>query len=415
MVNGIQSASCGVAGGVRGGADGFAGLTVDWGLFSVAVDLSSKTQDPDAPYVLLSARTVQHDPKILLIRPSALGDVLRSVPLAASLKAVFPGCTLDWGVQTGFEDAVRAHPAVNEVISFPRRDLSGWWRSPRVAGRAWRFFRGLRRNYDLAIDAQGLGRSGLMLLASGAGRRIGFSQAREFGWLGANERHQVGPGANAGDHMLELLSKAGIPPVPDLQLHVPEDSDLRWRELRTERGITGSYVALAPTSRWSSKAWPEERWGPLARHLLDACDVEPVVLLGSPSEHAILERIALAGGDGVEILAGAASVGVSMAAVRDARLVVANDSAMLHAAAGFGVALVGLFGPTDPAISGPYGRVQDTLRPDSTHTRGVHYRDRGLDDRLLRLISLEDVVAAAEQRLHVQSGPAPAASGGGMS
>ncbi|MCH2162151.1 MAG: glycosyltransferase family 9 protein, partial [Phycisphaerales bacterium] len=332
--------------------------------------------------------TVQHDPRILLIRPSALGDVLRSVPVAVSIKKAFPSCTLDWVVQNGFEDAVRSHPAVNEVIAFPRRELAAWWRSPRVAARTWRFFRGLRRGYDLAIDVQGLGRSGLMLLASRGTRRVGFARSREFAWIGANERYRVDPTLNAVDLMLGLLDQAGIPPVADLRLHVPPDAEEQWQALRGRRGLDGSYVALAPTSRWPTKAWPAEWWGPLARHLLDG-GLDRVVLLGAPGEKPILQRIAADAGDGVEILAGPATVGVSMAAVRDARLVVANDSAMLHAAAGFDVPLLGLFGPTDPAISGPHGRLADTLRAEEAGVAEAHYRDRGLDDRLMRAIPLE--------------------------
>ncbi len=318
--------------------------------------------------------------------------------MAASIKAAFPGCTLDWVVQNGFEDAVRSHPAVNEVIAFPRRELAGWWRSPRVAVRTWRFFRGLRRGYDLAIDVQGLGRSGLMLLATRATRRVGFAQAREFGWIGANERYRIDPGANAVDRMLGLLAEAGIPPVPDLQLYVPPDSESQWEAWRVEHDLGGLYAALAPTSRWATKAWPEQWWGPLARHLLDR-GLDRVVLLGAPNEKPTLQRIAAQGGRGVEILAGAGTVGVSMAAVRDARLVVANDSAMLHAAAGFDVPLIGLFGPTDPVISGPYGRLGDTIQADQAQSSDAHYRDRGLDDRLMREITLEQVLDAVDRRL----------------
>ena len=93
----------------------------------------------------------------------------------------------------------------------------------------------------------------------------------------------------------------------------------------------------------------------------------------------------------------------AMAAVRDATLFLGNDSAMLHAATGFDVPLVGLFGPTDPADCGPYGRVEDTIRAASV-PGGVHYRDRNLGDRLMRMIEIDEVHAAAVARLRSEEG-----------
>ena len=84
--------------------------------------------------------------------------------------------------------------------------------------------------------------------------------------------------------------------------------------------------------------------------------------------------------------------------MREAAILLGNDSAMLHAAAGFGSPLVGLFGPTDPAVCGPYGRIEDTIR--SSEAGGdVHYRDRTLGDRLMRGIPVEQVVEMALDRI----------------
>lgn len=356
----------------------------DCGLFSLAIDLSSR--DHERRY----DSTVQDDPRILLIRPSALGDVLRTVPVVASLKAAFPRATIDWVVQQGFEDAVRAHPAVDRVVPFARASLGRWWRSPKQAKALSRFGRMLRGRYDLAIDMQGLGRSGLMLFATGAPRRIGFRNARELAFLGANERYEVDRELHAVTRMLTLLERAGIEPIEDMRLVVPNNSDAAWQRVRKAMDLPSGYVAFAPTSRWQSKAWPADHWRALATAVLGK-GVEHVVLLGAPHERAELAAIASVLPAKIAVLAGEATVGVSMAAVRDARALVANDSAMLHAAAGFDTPLVGLFGPTDPLVSGPFGRLADTLRAPEAHVRNVHYRDRGLGDGLMRLIEVNDV------------------------
>lgn len=336
-------------------------------------------------------------PRILLIRPSALGDVFRSVPLAASLFRAFPENPIDWVVQEEFSDAIRAHPAVSRVIGFPRRRLQHWWRSPPAMATGWRFFRGLRGNYAVAIDAQGLARSGLMAFASGADRRIGFADASEGAWLGYNARIPVAADLSAVDRMLGLLEGAGIEPIADSRLRVPEDVEAGWSAWRSASLGTAGFVALAPTSRWTSKEWPADHWCRLVEGLLGERLAERIVLLGAPSETALLRELA-GDRDEVVVMAGAGPLAMSMAAVRDATLLVANDSAMLHAAVGFDVPLVGLFGPTDPAISGPYGRVSDCIASPLADP-AIHYRDRGIGDRLMRAIPVDEVLGACRERL----------------
>ena len=241
-----------------------------------------------------------------------------------------------------------------------------------------------------------------MAIFSGARTRIGFADAREFGWVGLNRRIRVEKGLPAVDRMLAMLAGAGIVPTLDLRLVVPEDAEADWAAWR-DRHLGGArYAALAPTARWRSKQWPEARFAELARRLLDEGRVDRVLLLGAPSEVGTLGDIA---GDRSDIvsIAGAGPLAWSMAAVRDAAIVVGNDSAMLHAAAGFHRPLVGLFGPTDPVECGPCGRVADTIRADGVGPE-VHYRDRGLGDQLMRRIEVDPVVELAAARLDGSSG-----------
>ena len=335
--------------------------------------------------------------RILLIRPSALGDVFRSIPVLSSLSRAFPGVPIDWVVQEGFEDAIRAHPAVARAIPFPRRRIQHWWRSPAQARQAIDFFRGLRGGYHLVVDAQGLARSGLMAFASGGGRRIGFADAPEGAWLAYTDRIAVPEGLHAVDRMLAMLEGAGIAPITDSGLFVPEDVEVDWASWRSSSIGDGPYIALAPTSRWVSKEWPADHWAELARRLLGDGHTKRIVLLGGSGEVERLIQIA-GGRSGIEILAGQGPLAWSMAAVRDASLVVANDSAMLHAAAGFDVPLVGLFGPTDASISGPFGRISDCITsPDADPS--LHYRDRKIGDRVMRAISVDSVHSACVARL----------------
>ena len=205
--------------------------------------------------------------------------------------------------------------------------------------------------------------------------------------------------------MLALLEGAGIPPIPDLSLYVPEDVESDWQSWRSSRiesggSNPGGYAAIAPTSRWLSKEWPLERWVAVGERLLESGRVSNILMLGAPSEVGKIQD-AIGEREGFQSLAGEGPLSWSMAAVRDSSILLGNDSAMLHAAAGFAVPLVGLFGPTDPAICGPYGRIQDTIRAPGVGT-DVHYRDRGLGDRLMREIAVEEVVEMAIDRITVR-------------
>jgi len=358
-------------------------------------------------------RVKSHEPaRILLIRPSALGDVCRSVPVAASLRASFPEARISWLVQRGFEDAVRAHPAVDEVVPFPRRELASWWRSPAAFAATLRFLRSLGGRFDLVVDAQGLLRSGLLAGATRAPRRIGYADAREFGWFFLTERIRVTE-RHAVERMLALLANAGIPPVPDASLRVPPDAAASWRaKAASSRAECGPYAVLAPTSRWASKDWPTERWRKLAREVLER-GFATVYLFGSDDERERIEatRPTGPGRERVVNLAGCTSLGERMAAIAGSSLVVANDSAATHMAVGFARPLLALYGPTDPAESGPFRRPRSVLRSAEAARSRAHYRDRSLGDRLMRGIAVADVLAAldrgdAEADLPVAAGAA---------
>lgn len=333
---------------------------------------------------------------ILLIRPSALGDVCRSVPVLASLRAAHPGARIDWLVQDTFADAVAAHPALTSVIPFERAAL-GRDLATGEPGSTIDLVRRLRAaRYDLVIDAQGLFRSGLLALATGSPRRIGYTNAQELGWLGYNERHHVPRESHAVDRMLALLARAGIPPITDMRLHTLPTWK-QWAEitLGLARGTdAGRGVAvLAPTSRWPGKRWPAARFAELARALLDM-GFDRVAVVGAKSERTqcgpLLE---LASRDErVLDLIGKTSVGELMAVIELASIVVANDSAAIHMAVGFDRPMVALYGPTSIARVGPYRRERDVIQhvePGET----LDHKDEHAGIAMMARISVDEVVA----------------------
>lgn len=335
--------------------------------------------------------------RVLIIRPSALGDVCRSVPVLASLRRAWPGAQIDWLVQDAYAPAIEAHPGLTRAVHFARRRFGSLLRGGRV-GEVFAWLGALRRaDYDLVLDCQGLLRSGVFAWFTRAPRRVGFADARELGWLGVNKRVRGAENLHTVDRMLELVRAVGVEPIRDLRLY----SDPAARErVRGDVALAGRrFVLVAPTSRWPGKRWPADRFAAAACELLGR-GVEAIVLVGAPSEREqmgplldlakreprVIDRI------------GSTSVADLMALVEASALVIANDSAPLHMAVGFDRPIVALFGPTRTERVGPYGRAVDVIQ----HTKPgetLDHKNEAAGCALMDQISVEEVVRAAVARL----------------
>lgn len=336
--------------------------------------------------------------RILLIRPSALGDVCRSTPLLASLKRRYPSASIDWLVQDSFAPAIAAHPSLHRAVMFPRAGLrAGLMLTPAWWERAAQLLRSLRGpHYDWVIDAQGLFRSGVLARLTGCSRRTGYANAQELGWLWLTRRHGVARDRHTVDRMLALLEAEGVPPVHDLRLYAAA-RDQAWAA--SVLG-DGRVLVLAPTSRWEGKRWPAERFAHVAQRVLGAGWAERVAVVASAGERAQCgPLLALAQRDSrVADLVGRTSVGELLAVIERAALVIANDSAAVHMAVGFDRPLVALYGPTRVDLVGPYGRAHDVLQPEPP-APGVSHKDASAGRAMMERISVDDVLRAAEARL----------------
>ena len=335
---------------------------------------------------------------VLLVRPSALGDVCRSVPVLSAMRRLWPKAHLGWLVQSDFVDAIRAHPDLDEIIRFPRNQLRGAWKSPAKARGLVSFLKFLRgADWDMVIDCQGLARSAFFSRLTGAKVRTGFQGADECAWIQYTNRVSV-EARHAVDRMMGLLNAPAEARKPDMRLYTPEDA-ARWWTL--ESHSSNSYVVFAPKSRWSSKEWPERRWVELAQRLSENVSGS-IILTGSGSERAAVDDMARQmkskGVDSIS-LAGRTTIGQTMAVIEKASLVVANDSAPMHLAVGYDRPLVGLFGPTDPAEVGPYGREDTVIRPDNAVGSGRDYRMPEPDSGSMSEIEVEVVLDMALSQL----------------
>ncbi len=359
--------------------------------------------------------------RILLIRPSSLGDVVRTAPAAASLRRAFPDATIDWVVAEAFIPAVKHHPAINRIIPFPRAAIGNHLRRLQLRPiRDWLATLAVSDDgnpYDLAIDLQGLLRSGLMARATRAQRKVGFADAREGGWLFYNERIRVARGLSHIDRDVELLRAIGVPPSsddqgrsPDLRLYPGEaardfaESDARLKGKR--------FIVFAPTTRGAGRAWPMDRYAELARRLFGRAEehgLDALVVVGAKNERLACASLLHAGRHEKRLvdLVGATDIPKWMAVLERAALVVCNDSAAMHVACAFHRPLVALMGPTRPEISGPYQRAHDAISKLKPGER-VRHRDASRSADIMRRITVDEVEEACVSRLqtaHAQRPP----------
>jgi heptosyltransferase-1 len=328
--------------------------------------------------------------RILLIKPSALGDVVHTIPVLVKLRARYPSARIDWLITPENADIVRCHPALSNVVLFARRDFS-------KRGRRWRalvaFFDLLkqirRAKYDLVVDMHGQLRSAFFALVSGAHVRIGFDRpikrvltvsaehdlrnVPSHGWRGAREgswvayTHRVSIptlDVHAIDRYLWVGPLLGFDDdPPDLTIHLSSDTVRNVEQLLEEHGVTPDMplVILVPGTIWETKHWTIEGFAGVARQFLHGGFA--VALAGTKRDQQRCRQIAAAA-PGVCDLSGKTTPAELAALIRRAEVAVTNDSGSMHVAASLGKPMVSVFGPTNPVHIGPYQRPESVVRVD---------------------------------------------------
>lgn len=292
--------------------------------------------------------------RVCLIKPSALGDVVQTLPVVAGLRRRWPAATISWVVNRGFASLIEGHPDVDEVIPFDRaaRGVARWRGYAEFAGR-------LRRGrFDLAIDLQGLLRSGLMARLTGAGRRVGFAQGREGSPRCYTDRVDVPvvlPAVIRNWRVAEALGCQGPPPAS----RVPMGSGEREWVAGVLAGAARPWLVIHPGAQWETKRWPTEHFAVIARRAL-AAHGGTVVLVGAAAEAE--NCAALAAALRPDVTAGRVrdlaqqTTLLQLAAVSEAADVfLAGDTGPMHLAAAVGTRVVALYTCTTPLRAAPHG------------------------------------------------------------
>lgn len=345
--------------------------------------------------------------KILIVRLGAMGDILHALPAVTGIRAALPDATIGWMVEERWSELLAAagtaingavdsgRPAVNQIHYVNTRQ----WRS--------RMFRsGIRSmiqeamrpvraaNYDVALDFQGAIKSAVLARMSGALVKAGFVTPRESAARFLySERY-----GRTGEHVIEqnvgLASQAlkkftGSEEIKLLAPLLPHDPAAeRWAEAEILRlGIAG-FVLMNPGAGWGAKQWPPQRYGEVARAL--SIHGLKTLINAAPGEESLAQQlIDVSGGNAFMVRS---TIGQLIALTRRARLFVGGDTGPLHLAATLGIPTVGLFGPTDPARTGPFGIKCVALRHPESRTTFSHHKET--EHGLLK-ITAEETIAAA--------------------
>ncbi len=317
--------------------------------------------------------------KILILKPSSLGDVIQALPVLRLLKLHFRDAEIYWWIDSALAPLLENDPDLAGIVRFERRR----WASPRHWPEMLRSIRWMReQHFNLVIDLQCLARSGAFAWLANGEFLVGLDETRE----GARGYYDVAVRrdsfhTHAVDWYLSVLPPLGVPVHKNFQW-LPERSLVatgvkrKWpgafvsnphsaipaAPQRSEDGRKPHLITLQPGARWQTKRWPVEYFTELVRLLLKKFPDARFAILGAAEDRPLGEIISRAGPESCLNLCGETSLPEMVEWLRFCDLMITNDTGPMHAAAALGKPLVALFGPTEPRRTGPYGQLENVLR-----------------------------------------------------
>ena len=330
--------------------------------------------------------------KTLVVRLSAIGDVVHTLPALAALKR--RGHEVDWIVEPKARALVERNPAVARAIPAPAARLA-------ALGRVRASARELRQaRYDTALDMQGLWKSAVWARAAGARQVVGFAgpwRREPLSEMLLGTRVHLAPEpAHVIDKNLALLRVLDIEAVGTREFPLPASDD-ETRRVSGEIAARGwrDLAILNPGGGWASKLWPAAAYGAVAQGLA-ARGLTPVVTWGPGEEKLADEVVGASAGKAQRCFPTGLLEFAALA--RLARVMVAADTGPLHLACAVGAPVVGIFGPTDPARNGPFSAGDVTVRRLPL-CAPCHRRRCWIHDGVMAAVPAAQVLAAADRRL----------------
>jgi len=299
--------------------------------------------------------------RILIVKLSAIGDVVQALPALEAIKRAHPHADVDWAVEEAASDILAEHPLVDRLLVSRRK---AW---ARMLSRPSTFLDGLKgfigflrelraRKYDIAVDLQGLLKSGVIIGLSRAKRKVGYAGTRELSYLFLNEcLPSYDPEKHALERYLDVARYLGaVDPKPACTLPIGRERASMRERLKGAVPDGKKLVVINPVARWKTKLWQEEKFAQLADRLVLERNAV-VVLTGGTADRPVTGRIRAMMKQQAMDWAGETTLRELAALASLSDLFVTTDTGPMHLAAAAGAKVLALFGPTAPWRTGPYG------------------------------------------------------------
>ena len=321
---------------------------------------------------MIMARTFKN---ILIIKPSSLGDVVMALPGLSALRKAYPDAKISWLIRPEFTGLLEGHRLLDDIIIFDRKLLGKAWFNPRALGSLVSLILRLRRSkFDAVIDLQGLFRTACLGWLSGCRKRFGMAKAREFAHIFYNNKVSEQNCLHMVDYYLKVVKAAGAADIgaefifPDN----PAVSDSVKKQL-VEHGVDpDNYAVFVPGSAHRDKCWPVEKFAALADKLSSGFGWS-IIATGTESERQTVEKLKQTAGAAIINFAGLTNLLQLTYLFKSAKLVLSNDTGPGHIAAVLDVPVVLIFGCSNPARVGPYGK-SDCVVAVEPDGRGLEFK-----------------------------------------
>jgi len=311
---------------------------------------------------------------ILIVKLSAIGDVIHTLPALTALRKKFPKARITWLVEEAASSMIDGHNSLDRVLVSKRKKwlknlTSLSWR--KSLSEIYNFYKELRdTRYDIIIDFQALLKSGVLIALAKGNRKIGFDKGMEHmehSYFFLNERK---PPADMEIHALKrglmLLDSIGIY-TDEIEYDIPvtEHERLEIDNLLNQYSVKqkGLLVAINPVAKWDTKLWNKEKFAQLADKLVEQYEAE-IVFTGGPEDFSIVQEIISSMKCDAANFTGKTTLKTLAALYEKADLLISTDTGPMHLGAAAGTTVVAIFGPTAPWRTGPYGKGHKVIRTE---------------------------------------------------
>lgn len=290
--------------------------------------------------------------KILIIKPSSLGDIVHTLPFLNAIYSGFPGAEIHWVVAKGLDKFLEGHSMIKKIWIM---DKDKWKRSSNLGTtlpEIYNFRKKLQaEQFDISIDLSGLFRSGLITWAAGAKDKLGFSDSDEGSPFFYNRKIPGGDSIHAVDRYLKLAELLGCD-IAEVEHPMPHFPD----SVREFSSLPEKYCVIAPSAGKEANRWPAKRFGELASRL-----PLPSVVISNKADAPVVEQVVAAANGKAVSMAGKTGLKELITLIAGTEFFISNDTGPMHIAAALNIPVFALFGPANPVRTGPYGDIHTII------------------------------------------------------